>query len=84
MLAYGYPFDSDIEMPEVLCETSLLFTREELDSIISFLEMIRDEYKNYADVTGIHRHFRDFDKTWNKEHSDLIVCLTNQKHKQNI
>ena len=84
MLIYGYPFDSDMEMAEVLSETSLLCTREELDSIISFLEIVRNEYREYDDVTGIHRHYRDFDQTWNRGHSDLIVCLTNQKHKKNL
>lgn len=84
MLAYGYPFHSDAETPEALIEASLICTREELDSVISFLQKIRDEYRDYDEVAGIHRHYRDFRNTWDETQSDFILCLSDQIQKRKM
>ena len=84
MLAYGYPVGSESDIAELLQETSLVCTREELDRLILYLQKIRDDCNDYEEVAGIHRHYRDFDKSWDTANSDFIVCLTDKECTRNI
>lgn len=79
MLAYGYPRDSEAELPIKLSETTLLCTKEELDSVICFLKSIQKTCQEYDSVAGLHMHFRDFDRRWESKQSDIIICLTDEK-----
>ena len=79
MLAYGYPRNSESDYPEQLQEASLLCTKEELDRIIEFLQNLQSKSSSFESVTGIHAHFRDYDKCWNASSSDFIICLRDEE-----
>lgn len=71
MLAYGYPWDSAQEQPDLLREASLVCTRGELDTLIAYLQ----EFRVCAEKED-HRHYRDQDGGWDEAHSDFIIFLT--------
>ncbi len=74
MLAYGYAWDSEEERPQVLRESSLVCTREELDALIVMLQAFRDSAPQ--ERNGDHAHFRDWSEAWNGQHSDFIVFIS--------
>ena len=43
MLAYGYEWSSEGQLPETLREVNLDCSREELDQLIEFLQSVREE-----------------------------------------
>ena len=71
MLAYGYEWDSEAQGPDLLRETSLVCTGEELDLLIAFLQELREN-----GAPDDHRHFRDWCESWTQEQSDLIVFMS--------
>lgn len=78
MKVYGYKKNSDefIELQEASIECSIA----ELDKIIEFLKYSRDQHykvKNEADIC--HSHYRDWDKDWKEEKTDIILVTTFNK-----
>lgn len=71
MLAYGYPWQGERETPDLLREASLVCSWQELDTLIAFLQELRDNGQD-----GDHRHYRDQDGGWDETHSDFILFLT--------
>lgn len=76
MLAYGYEWNSESELPQTLREASLVCTRKELDDLIEMLQSFRDAMPREAD--GDHQHFRDWSKSWNEQSSDFIIFISAQ------
>ena len=76
MLAYGYEWDSEGQLPETLREVSLDCSREELDRLIEFLQIVRREAEGEALDSQSHWHFRDWYPAWTETHSDLIIWLS--------
>lgn len=74
MRAFGYERNSEAEMPYSLSETTLLCTKEELEKIIDFLTKVHSDITEMKNVDGCHWHFRDYDPSWTKEQSDMIIC----------
>ena len=76
MLAYGYEWDSEGQLPETLREVSLDCSREELDQLIEFLQSVREEAEGVQLDSLSHWHFRDWNPAWTKRHSDFIILLS--------
>ena len=76
MLAYGYEWDSEGQLPETLREVSLDCSREELDQLIEFLQSVREEAEGVKLDSLSHWHFRDWSDSWTKNHSDFIILLS--------
>ncbi len=78
MQIYGYEKDSEqlLKLSESCLECSL----EELDKVIEFLQQVREEHGKIADKTAQpHSHYRDWDKAWTSESSDLIISTVFKK-----
>ena len=72
MKVFGYSKISDtlLELKEVSIQCNL----EDLDKIISFLQEVNNKHSNInCDVDLCHSHFRDWDKKWNNDSSDIII-----------
>ncbi len=78
MLAYGYPWDSEVQQPETLRETTLSCTKEELDLLIEFLQEVRVQVSELDVVEGEHWHLRDWKENWSGRESDVILYLMDQ------
>ena len=76
MLAYGYEWNSEGQLPETLREVSMDCSREELDQLIEFLQSVREEAEGVQLDSLSHWHFRDWYPEWTEKHSDLIIWLT--------
>ena len=76
MLAYGYEWNSEGQLPETLREVSLDCSREELDQLIEFLQDVRAEAAGEKLDSLSHWHFRDWNPAWTKQHSDFIILLS--------
>ena len=78
MLAYGYEWNSEGQLPETLREVSLDCSREELDQLIEFLQSVREEAEGVQLDSLSHWHFRDWYPAWTEKHSDLLIWLSDQ------
>ena len=78
MLAYGYEWDSEGQLPETLREVNLDCSREELDQLIEFLQSVREEAEGVKLDSLSHWHFRDWYPAWTEKHSDLLIWLSDQ------
>ena len=76
MLAYGYEWNKEEEMPLSLREATLVCTREELDELILMIQDFRAQLPDGAE--GDHQHYRDWSESWTSEHSDFILLLSHQ------
>ena len=76
MLAYGYEWNSEGQLPETLREVGLDCSREELDQLIEFLQSVREEAEGVQLDSLSHWHFRDWNPAWTKRHSDFIILLS--------
>jgi len=75
MKVYGYE-KSNEDFVE-LREASIECTMDELDRIIKFLQNTKEQHNKAKGKTEIcHSHYRDWDKEWSKEQSDIIIFTT--------
>jgi len=75
MKIYGYEIDNEkfVKLREVSIESSV----DKLDKLIEFLEYVKEQHSKARGMTDIcHSHYRDWDKQWTKEDSDLIIIST--------
>ena len=82
MLAYGYEWNSEKDRPDILREASLACTREELDSLIEFLQDIREALSDLEHIEGEHFHFRDWNEDWSEKQSDFIVFMADKRQEK--
>ena len=78
MLAYGYEWNSEGELPQTLREVSLDCSREELDRLIEFLQGVREAAREEELDSLSHWHFRDWSESWTEKHSDFIILLSDR------
>ena len=75
MQVAGYKKCSD-EYVE-LQEASLVCGLEELEKVICFLQYVKEKHgTEIMKIEYCHSHYRDWDKSWNTESTDIIV-ITN-------
>ncbi|OZM57721.1 hypothetical protein CIB95_04975 [Lottiidibacillus patelloidae] len=74
MKVFGYQKDSEklMELEEVTFQTDI----KELDKIIKFLQVIKEQHSKVNGEVECHSHFRDWDDQWNDNSTDLIVVTT--------
>jgi hypothetical protein len=82
MEAFGYDkndeeFDSILKLSQV----TLSCKKEDLDKIIEFLNIVKNESKNNKLDDGDHWHYRDYNKSWTEEESDLIIIVDNDTNR---
>ncbi len=71
MEIFGYDRnDSKYQKLIKLSQASICCNKKDLDSIIAFLNKVRDNF----DEDG-HWHYRDHNEEWTDKESDLIICL---------
>lgn len=78
MKVYGYKRNSEdfVNMQEASLECSL----EELEKVISFLQHVKEQHgKVIGKTENCHSHYRDWDREWDKDETDIIVITTNEK-----
>ncbi len=76
MKIFGYDkndeeFDNIIE----LSQATLSCKKDDLDSIIDFLNKVRNEIENANIEDECHWHYRDYNSSWKEEESDLIISI---------
>lgn len=72
MKAFGYEKEKKklLKLSEVTLECDL----EEIDKIIEFLITVKESHDAVKEKTDMcHSHFRDWDKKWNENQSDIII-----------
>jgi hypothetical protein len=73
MRAFGYDKnDLEAETPKALREVTLALTREELDSVIAFLQEVRCKWGQERPQS--HWHFRDWATGWKPSEPDFIIA----------
>lgn len=73
MKVYGY-MENSSECIE-LEEASIYCSIEELDNIIQFLQFAKEQHMKVRNTTPMcHSHYRDWNKMWKKEETDLILA----------
>ena len=74
----GYEEDSDWIKIKVLKKTEINCSLYELEKILAFFRETINEYKDfeYVKEMGVWSdHYRDWDKTWTKESSDILITM---------
>ncbi|MCM1370652.1 MAG: hypothetical protein NC181_02010 [Clostridium sp.] len=75
MKAFGYnKNDEEFEKILELSQVTLSCKKEDLDKIIEFLTEVKRKIKNKVD-NAEHWHYRDYNKSWTEEESDLILFM---------
>lgn len=78
MKVYGYDIEDNFHE---LREGSIECTVEELDKLCQFFLHVREQHKKAIGKTEMcHSHYRDWDKDWNGENSDVIVITVFDEH----
>ncbi len=76
MKIFGYDKnDEEFDNIMELSQATLSCKKDDLDSIIDFLNEVRDEIKNANIEDEYHLHYRDYNTSWKEEESDLIVSI---------
>ncbi len=82
MEAFGYDKnDKEFESILKLSQVTLSCKKEDLDKIIEFLNKVKNESKNKKIYNGDHWHYRDYNKSWTEEESDLIILVDNDTNR---
>jgi hypothetical protein len=75
MKVYGYSENGDFiaKLKEVTLDCNI----EEIENLINFLKDVKEKHAKVAQKTDYcHSHFRDWEKDWQPNFSDVII-LTN-------
>ncbi len=82
MEAFGYDKnDEEFEKILKLSQVTLSCKKEDLDKIIEFLNKVKNESKNKKIDNVDHWHYRDYNKSWTEEESDLIILVDNDTNR---
>lgn len=72
MQVCGYKRNSDDYVE--LREASLICSIDEIEKMIKFMQYVKERHSKGAGEEGIYySHYRDWDKTWNPESTDIIA-----------
>lgn len=82
MEAFGYyKNDEEFEKIQKLSQVTLNCKKEDLNKIIEFLTEAKKEIENTKVIDGNHWHYRDYNKFWTEEESDLIIFVDNDTNR---
>jgi hypothetical protein len=78
MKVYGYINNSSdlLELQEVSFQSNI----QELDKLINFLQVVKEQHSNEIGKTDMcHTHFRDWDDEWQTGTTDIIIVTSLKK-----
>ena len=75
MIISGYKRNGTNDKPYCLKEVTIACRIEELEKIILFLETVKKEHESVrGQAPSCHSHYRDWDKEWMPDSTDIIVA----------